>query len=74
MSCAAVNPNEMNSLLKMVEDFQTKNYQKLLKPNLDTKSVDLECQDLFKDVLAVMESYLCQTMKPIVDAFRYVVC
>ena len=71
VSCASVNPKEMDSLLEMVEDFQTKKYQKLLKPNLDMKFIDPECQDLFKDVLAVMESYLCQTMRPIVDAFRY---
>lgn len=72
VSRVPVSPNQMSNLLEMMENFKSNNYQRLLLKQ-NSKSTEIEFQTLFKDVLAMMESYLCQAMSPIVDAFRYTI-
>ena len=66
ISCAAVSPKELYSVLDMMKDFQRSNYQKLVKTNMR----EADNEGLLKDIIAATESYLSPVLKQIMEALQ----
>lgn len=66
ISCAAVCPKDLYSVLDMMKDFQTSNYQKLVKTNMH----QADNEGLLRDVIAATESYLSPVLKRIMEALQ----